>query len=215
MQGTISAINRERHSGHIQGDDGALMYFDESAFLKDEDKGDLAVGMRVSYNAIQDRALDLELLDKEEFLRTEALYIEPQDFELKKGPFKEGYEIISRGKYPLEAVDRDVDKARSKLIEALKDVGANVGLNLTDTQETRNAMGYGFIFHHLKAYPAVCAIRASNGQERLGDLEKRLNHKKIKQIGVKRQNEIIRKLVFKILCGILLVIFALGFIFTL
>lgn len=215
MQGTISAINRRRHSGHIQGDDGMLLYFDDKAFDKDEDREDISVGMRAEYEASGDRVTSLSLLDKEEFLRAEALYIEPPVFELRKGPFKEGFEIIDRGAYPIEAVDRDIDRGRAKLIARLKEVGANIGLNLTDEEETRNAQGYGFIFHHLKAYPAVAAMRADSGQVRLGDLEKLLNHKKIKEIGVKRQNEVIRRLVFKAVCALLIVVFAAGFFLTL
>ncbi len=214
MQGTISAINRERHSGHIKGDDGELLYFDSGAFLSTEDGNDIAVGMRVSYEAEGDRAYEMELLNKEEFQRDELFYFEPEKFELKKGPFKEGFEIIARGKLPLEVVDRDIERGRGRLIMRLKETGANIGLNMTVEEEPRNVMGYGFIFYHIRAYPAVCARRSDDGNVSLGELKNALNHKKIHAEGYRKGREFVKKLALRTFIVLFVLSCGIGFLLS-
>lgn len=215
MQGKVSAVNRQRHSGHIQGDDGALLYFDAAAFLKKEDQADVTIGMTVTYDAEGDRAYNLELVDKEAFLRSERAYTEPPLFELRKSPFMEGYEVIDRGAYPILKVSRHFEEARGELIGDLKKLGANTGLNFKVTEETRPTMGYAFLYYHLSAFPAVCGKPDPKGEITQGELASRLDHKTIKSQGLKQQNVAIARLALKITLGLLIAVFTLGFFLTL
>ncbi len=211
MQGRISAVNHLRHSGHIQSDDGAILYFDESSFAVNSEKNEIAAEMRVSFEAAGDRAVEMTLLDKEEFNLNQRRYAEPFDLELIKGPFKEDYEIIDKGSRPLIKSDRNPNVAQTKLKQALREVGANAGLNFKLEEDRRTAAGYAFTYYYAIAFPAVLGRQDENSQTYFYDLKQKLNHKEIEHQGKVQASVFIGRKALRVMTVAVLAVSIAGF----
>lgn len=211
MQGRISAVNHLRHSGHIQSDDGAILYFDESSFAVNSEKNEIAAEMRVQFEAAGDRAVDLTLLDKEEFNLNQRRYAEPYDMELIKGSFKEGYEIIDKGTRPLIKSDRNPNIAQNKLKQALSEVGANTGLNFKLEEDKKTAMGYAFAYYYAIAYPAVLGRQDESSESYFYDLKQKLNHKEVERQGRVQASVFIGRKALRVMTLAVLAVSIFGF----
>ena len=213
MQGLISSVDSISKDGRIQGDDGHIYSFDKTSFSKAEDADSVCVGIRSEFEA-DDRGFctQLELLDVKAFAEDSMTYFEPPATQIDKGMQIVGYEIIDRAGGPIVKGDRNIEHARYRLLHECESLGANAVLNYSIQKQVRNSFGFGFAYYNAYGIPAVIGRPDVKGDCTRRELASKLNHKKINSLRSMVENATVAKIVLRILGGILLVIFTVGFI---
>lgn len=214
MKGLITSFDAIKKVGHIQDESGHIYSFNYDSFAKDEDRDIVSVGMSAKYDVNDNICCDLTLLNIDEFNADKIKYVEPDTVQILEDDLVEGYEIIDKARYKIVKGDRSIEKARYRLIEEVKSLGGNVILNSFVKTEIKNSMGYAFEYFYVYGLPAVIAKVDEKGSLTRKNLSEQLNHVKADKLGNMIENQKVAKIVLKILGGILLVIFTLGFIFT-
>ena len=212
MQGIVSSFDSVLKSGRIQGEDGHIYAFDATAFLDPMDIKNVAVGIKCIFDVIADNAIEgIELIDIDIFNADKIKYKEPKEFVVSNSNVAMGFDIIDRAQGPIEKGDRQVEYAKYRIIQEAKRLGANALINLKVQKHVRNSFGFGFAYYSVKAIPCVVASPDKDGDISARELMQKLDKNKLAKLHKSSENQAVAKIVLKILGGILIVIFTLGF----
>ncbi len=215
MQAYISALNYVDRIGKLCATDPSVStyMFSAKALADPENFAFLAVGCTVEFTLENGKVRNLQpatLRSVDEVAR----YSMPDSVSFESGHLRDGYEILDVGRLRLSKMSRDVNKARAELASLCRSLGGNTLLEVTERQEQRTAMAYAFIFHIVQGYVAVAGRPDAQGNMDASDLLSSINHQEIKRRGQQHENKAAGKIALKLLGGVLLLCFAVGYIYS-
>ena len=211
MQGIITSIDREEAVGRIlttQGD-SLLMKLDDSV-------KEALPGMQVEFERQGSEAVKVALPDVESFDPLEVPYREVEDFAIYRSselPF--GQELLAKAPHAVKREGRTPDSAKWKMMTLAKKCGANTLINYTEERFIRNSIGFSFYMYRTSAVPAVAASIDPNAFTSRDELMNKLDLEMLKREYQIEQGVESSRLALKIICGVLLLIFFIGFLLSL
>lgn len=217
IQVKVSAVITNEQKAFFQDDIGNMLFFTKDHMRLASDFENLQEGSLISVELDdQNNIIAVNLEGLEEGFDADALdYLEPNSFLLLGEPPLADYLLIDYGKYVLAKGDKDIDKAKQRLIDLCKELGANSIIDFKIKKERKNVMGFGFIYYYATGIPAIVATQSkNNGQISLNELQQKLNKKQIAKLGNMFVNVRIGKIVLQILAIVLFIVFAIGFIYS-
>ena len=212
MHGIFTAIDEKSASGRIQADDGRILIFsllDLKADIKAE------ASMEVNFEVVGDEAVNIALLVNDSFYESKIFYKEPEQIGLCREGIPEGYELLDRAKHSVSTESRNLKAAKWALINFTKECQGNVVLKFTETKFIKNSIGFGLYYYRVTGIPAIIGKKVEKGESSLYDLKHRLDHEKLEKKYNLELNVKLGKKILTVLGAILMIIFMLGFIFTL
>lgn len=216
MHGVITTYDSKKGTGRIQGDDGFMYFFDRDHVARQEEIASLMMEMEADFTAETEGdkhiATEVKLTYPEKAQDMVRYYSEPPEFLCAKEDLVPGFDVLDRGIYSIFRSERTEEKARRMLIRDCLTYGANSLVSYRVERKLKNAMGHGFEVFTCHGVPVVLGRLNHNGEMRAEDLKHRLNQDKIKRAHDIIVNTRIGKMVLKVLGGILLIIFTIGFI---
>ena len=214
MQGYISALNFIDQTGAVTLVDSDQHYnFSTKALDDPEDFAALAVGLNASFKLIDGRVRDLKperLVDPDD----DRTYQLPDAVSFEPTHLRDGYEILDVGRLQLSKTNRDLGKARAELASLCRALGGNTLLEVSESSELRQFMGYAFIYHTVKGYAASAGRPDERGQANASELQQSINHAEIKRRGLRHTHKAASKLALKLCGALLLLIFCAGYIYA-
>lgn len=217
IQAYVSAVVAKDHKAFFQDDIGNILSFTEDMLQDKADFSQLKEGSLISVELDADNKIINVILEgkADDFDDEVLVYEEPKNFVLLGEPPFNDYLLIDYGKYVLAKGDKDVEKAKQRLIDLCKELGANSIIDFKVKEERKNVMGYGFIYHYAIGIPAVVATQNNDqGNVSLNYLQNKLNKQKISKLGNMYVNVKIGKIILNIMAIVLFIIFAIGFFYA-
>lgn len=218
MHGVITTYDNKKGTGRVQGYDGQIYFFTREMVAKAEDLPYIMMEMEADFtpSSAEGRAEahDLVLTNPDSFNDKVVYYSEPTDFLCEREDLVSGFDVLDRGFYRLYRSERTEERARSALIRECLSVNANSLVSYKVETQLKGAMGYGYEVVTCSGVPVALGRLNPNGDLRAEDLKNSINQNRIKKLHSSMINTKIGKMVIKVLAGILVVIFTLGFIFS-
>ena len=208
MRGIIAALNQEQGTVDLISEQGERYVTDFRPELAEAKSG-----MPVEFSLEGRTVHKLSLYRPENFESGDVPYTEVKDFAIYRTdelPF--GQELIARAPFPVEREGRTEDSVKWKLMSFAKKCGANCLINYSSEQYIKNSIGFSYYMYRGHAEPAVAAVLDPKGVSIRAELEHKLDSEVLKHEYIIADGVQSGKLALKIVCGVLLVIFCLGFI---
>lgn len=212
MHGIITAIDEKSSSGRIQADDGRILIFSLSD-LKSDIKAEAS--MEVKFEVTGDEAVNIALLVSESFYESKIFYQEPEQIGLCRDGIPDGYELLDRAHHSISTESRNLKAAKWALINFTKECRGNVVLKFTENKFIKNSIGFSLYYYRVTGIPAVIGRKSEQGESSLYDLKHRLDHEKLDKKYNLELNVKLGKKILTVFGAILMIIFMLGFLFTL
>lgn len=144
-----------------------------------------------------------------------VFYKTPSEIGLARHGVPDGYELIAKSDKPVVREARLLSQAKYKLAKACEQYGANVVMDFSDEEFIRNSIGFSFVMHRVKGYPAVMAKEAEDGTQTRGELETRLKSDEIDADIERMQSAKKGGFILKIFGAMMIAVFFAGFILSL
>lgn len=144
-----------------------------------------------------------------------VFYKTPSEIGLARHGIPDGFELIAKSDKPIVREARLLSQAKYKLAKACEQYGANVVMDFSDEEFIRNSVGFSFVMHRVKGYPAVMAAADENGTQTRGELESRLKLDAINDDIERMQSAKRGGLILKIFGAMMIAVFFAGFILSL
>ena len=213
MHGIITTIDPKTQSGRIQSDDGRILSFALSD-LKAEVPPEASMEVLFELNS-EDEAVNIVLRVAEDFYESKIFMTEPEKIGLCREGIPDGYELVDRASHSISTEHRNLTAAKWALINFTHECGGNVVLKFSETKFIKNSIGFSLNYYRVSGILAIIGHRVANAELTLYDLKRRLNHKKLDDKHNLELNVKLGKKIITIIGGILMMIFILGFLFTL
>lgn len=207
MRGLIACLDEERGTLDILSDQGERYVADLSAELDSA-----RVGMPVEFELAGREVKQLSLYKPESFVQEEVPYTEVKEFAIYRTeelPF--GQELLSKAPLPVEREGRSEDSVKWKLMSFAKKCGANCLINYQAEQYIKNSIGFSYYMYRGHAVPGLAAVLDPKGVATYEELTGKLDGEQLKHEYLIADGVASGKLALKIVCGVLLLIFCIGF----
>ncbi|MGN1281648.1 MAG: hypothetical protein ACI4UM_07065 [Succinivibrio sp.] len=214
MKGRITYYYAHSDEGRIVSEDGQIYSFTAADTEGNLCQNDIKEEVSVSFHAddlthtasavavvvASDRADDSKKFDvPSEFLTFD-----------KDGPDND-YELIDSSPYTFKKECRNIELAKEQLESLCEQAGANALIDFKVHKILKNSIGFSYYLFQGQGRAAVIARPSPNGEYTKKELRTRISHKFIAKIELEdRKRRIIGK-ISKVVCGVLLIIFIIGF----
>ncbi len=156
---------------------------------------------------------DVKLKDNTRY--DNVFYKTPSEIGLARHGIPDGFELIAKSDKPIVREARLLSQAKYKLAKACEQYGANVVMDFSDEEFIRNSIGFSFVMHRVKGYPAVMAAADENGTQTRWELESMLKLDEINDDIERMQSAKKGGLILKIFGAMMIAVFFAGFILSL
>ncbi len=212
MHGIITALDEASSTGRIQADDGRILSFSTLGI-----KGDIhpEASMEVSFDVIEDEAINLVLHPDDNFYDNKVFYKVPKETGLCREGIPDGFELIDRSSHAISLESRNLTRAKWELVNYANECGGNVVLKYTETKFIKNSIGFSLYYYKVSGIPAVIGTKVPSSDTTLSELKHQLNHKKLDEKYNLEVNVNIGKKVITYIGAFLMLIFLMGFLYSL
>lgn len=217
VRSIVRSVIASENKVYTQDPNGDLLFFGKENLINSNEFDLLKEGTLISFVLDENQKIsDVKIINEQDQKQNPDLdrYKEPREFLILGTPPLKDYLLIDYGKYFLVKGDRDKEKATRRLVSLCKELGANSMISYEVKEETKNVMGFSFIYYYATAIPAIVANEDPHGDVSLNYLQKKLNKDRISRLGNMLLNLKIGKIVFNVIALVLFIIFAIGFILT-
>ena len=144
-----------------------------------------------------------------------VFYKVPEEIGLARNGVPDGFELIAKSSKPITREARLLPQAKYKLAKVCEQYGANVVMDFTNEEFIRNSIGFSFVMHRVKGYPAVMAKESELGTFTRGDLEGMLKLDEIDADIARMQSAKKGAFILKCFGAMMVLVFFAGFILSL
>lgn len=215
MKGKITYYSALQDDGRIISEDGQIYSFCAADAEDSLCTSDIKEETPVSFTP-DDRCKTASFISKialKDTSEDNLKFSVPKEILIFEGSVDD-YELIDSSPYLFKKVCRTVELSKEQLISLCEQTGANALIDFKVKKILKNSIGFSYYLYEGQGRAAVIGKRADSGDYTKKELRAKLNHTLISSMEIEdRKRRIIGKLA-KVFCGILLIIFIIGFAYS-